>query len=86
MTEDSSSLTEQQREDAKKIFQGEVEGVSACHFCGGIHAHVAGIAQHWQPCPRVKRVERHSDGSVLVVEHWEPGTWEKDVIFPADVY
>lgn len=79
-------LTAEERETARAIFEGEIEGRSACHFCAGIHSHVAGLPPQLQPCPRVKRVERHVDGTVLVVEFWRPGTWESDVIFPEDVY
>lgn len=78
-------MTEQDKAEARAIFEGK-DGQGACHFCGGIHARVAGLEPHWQPCPRVKRIERHADGTVLVVEHWPPGRWEADVIFPADVY
>lgn len=79
-------LTAADKASARAIFEGRTEGRAACQWCAGIHAQVAGLPPMWQPCPRIKRVERHTDGSVLVVEHWPPGTWEADVIFPADVY
>ena len=81
-----ADLTEQDKADARAIFEGKVEGRSACHFCGGIHARVAGLEPHRQPCPRIKRIERHPDGTVLVVEHWPPGRWEGDIIFPDHAY
>lgn len=83
MSEDG--LTPDQKADARAIFEGTAER-GACHFCAGIHAFVAGLPDSRQPCPRVKRVEWHPDGTVLTVEHWPPGRWEHDVIFPADVY
>lgn len=79
-------LTPDQRADARAIFEGAAADRSACHFCAGIHATVAGVPSNRQPCPRVKRVEWHPDGTVLSVEYWAPGRWESDVIFPADVY
>ena len=82
----ADELTEEEKQDARQIFEGKVEGVSACQFCGGLHGRVAGLSQHLQPCPRIKRIEYHPDGSVLVVENWEPGTWERDVVFPHHVY
>lgn len=82
----SEELPPEARADARQIFEGKVEGRTACHFCAGIHAHVAGLQPRQQPCPRVKRIERHSDGTVLAVEHWPPGRWESDVVFPRDVY
>lgn len=81
-----SELTNEDKTAAREIFEGKVEGKSACVFCAGIHASVAGLTPQWQPCPRVKRIERHADGTPLIIEHWPLGRWESDVIFPADVY
>ena len=47
---------------------------------------LAGLEPQQQPCPRIQRIERHSDGTVLVLEFWPPGHWEDNVIFPHDVY
>lgn len=82
-------VTELDREDkeyARKVFRGEIDGQTACHFCAGIHASVAKLRPHMQPCPRIKNVERHVDGTVLKLEFWPPKTWEHDVIFPKDVF
>lgn len=81
-----SDLSDDERDAARSIFEGQVEGKSACHFCAGIHATVAGLESHRQPCPRIHRIERHTDGTVLVLEFWPPGHWEDNVIFPHDVY
>lgn len=83
---DHVELSSEAKDAAREIFEGRVDGKGACHFCAGIHSSVAGLDPKWQPCPRIKRIERHVDGSVLVVEFWEPGLWEGDVIFPSDVY
>ena len=83
---DIVQLSAEEKADARAIFQGEVEGVTACHYCAGIHARVAGLAPDQQPCPRIKRLERHPDGSVTAVEFWPPGTWEFDTVFPHDAY
>lgn len=83
MTEDE--LTTEQKEVARAIFMGESER-SACHFCAGIHAAVAGLPPSRQPCPRIRKAEWHPDGTVLNVEFWPPGDWEADVIFPDDVF
>lgn len=82
-----SDFSDEELEIARQIFEGRVEGKSACHFCAGIHATVAGLAASRQPCPRVKRVEWHVDGTVLVVEYWSPSQWnDENTIFPHDVY
>lgn len=82
----SEELSPEHKEQARAIFEGEIEDRSACCFCGGLHTFVAKLRPHLQPCPRIKSVERHMDGTVLKLEHWPPGTWEADVIFPSDVY
>lgn len=82
----TSRLSAEDRAAAREIFEGRIDGKTACHFCAGIHATVAALDPKWQPCPRIKRIERHPDGSVLAVEFWEPGIWEADVIFPSDAY
>lgn len=80
-------LSDEERTVARDIFEGKVEGKSACHFCAGLHATVAGLAPSRQPCPRIKRVEWHADGTVLVVEYHHPGDWaDENTIFPHDVY
>lgn len=82
-----SDFSDEELEIARQIFEGKVEGKSACHFCAGIHATVAGLAFSRQPCPRVKRIEWHADGTVLVLEYWPPDQWnDEDTIFPNDVY
>lgn len=79
-------LSDEVKAQARDIFEGKVEGVTECQFCAGIHPRVTGLDISWQPCPRIKRIERHTDGSILVIEHWEPGSWEHNVIFPDDVF
>ena len=80
-------LTEEQKSDARSIFEGTHKDRSACHFCAGLHFQVAGLYPSQQPCPRVKKIDRHTDGStVLSVEYWPNGEWESDVVFPSDVY
>jgi hypothetical protein len=80
-TEDDEDL-----QSARAIFAGRVDGKSACWHCGGIHATVAKLQPHQQPCPRIKRVERNADGFPLVTEYWPNGNWEDDVVFPHDVF
>lgn len=80
-------LTDEERDAAREIFEGRVEGKTACHFCAGIHATVAGLSASRQPCPRVKRIEWHADGTVLVLEYHHPSDWaDENTIFPHDVY
>lgn len=80
------NLSEEEREVAKAIFEGRAENRGACIFCAGIHSQVIGLDADRQPCPRIRRIERHPDGSILVLEFWPNGDWERDVIFPDDVY
>lgn len=80
-------LTGEERDAAKLIFEGKVEGKTACHYCAGIHATVANLAASRQPCPRIRRIEWHADGTVLNVEFWPPNEWaDENTIFPHDVY
>lgn len=80
-------LTPEEKADARAIFEGNVKERSACYFCAGLHSQVAGLQPMQQPCPRIKKLSRHTDGvTVLDIEHWPPGEWESDVLFPSDVY
>lgn len=79
-------LTEAEKADARELFEGRVDGRTACQHCGGIHAHVVGLPSGWQPCPRIRKIERHTDGAIIAVEYWPNGAWEADVIFPGHVY
>lgn len=71
---------------ARLIFEGKDSDTKACHFCAGLHASVAGLTPGNQPCPRVRKLEFHLGGEVASVEFWPPGRWERDVLFPAEVY
>lgn len=79
-------LSDEETKEARLIFEGKNDKVKACHFCSGIHGSVAGLRPWDQPCPRIKRIERHANGEVAAVEFWPNGDWEDDVVFPADVY
>jgi hypothetical protein len=84
-------LTPEDKASAREIFSGSVKDpqgrqVEACYFCGGLHDRVAGLDPDRQPCPRIKRLERHVDGTLLSVEFWAPGRWESGIVFPRDVY
>lgn len=87
----SAGLSPAERAEAREIFSGaatDPDGnpIEACHYCGGLHGRVARLPADQQPCPRVKRIERHPDGTVLAVEYWPPGTWEIDIVFPRDAF
>lgn len=74
-------------EQARRIFSGEENGVSACWYCAGIHARVANLPAQFQPCPRIKRIEWAANGeSVASVEFWPSGQWESLVVFPGDAW
>jgi len=80
-------LSAEEQQAARDIFEGKVEGKSACHYCAGIHATVANLAASRQPCPRIKRIQWHADGTVLELEYHHPGDWaDENTIFPHDVY
>lgn len=80
-------MSSEEKADAREIFEGAVDGIHACYHCGGIHVRVNGLLPEQQPCPRIKRIKRHTDGTtILDVEYWPNGEWESDVVFPADVY
>lgn len=87
-TDSALELTEDEIRTARKIFEGEIQGRSGCHFCTGIHDTVRGLPPQRQPCPRIKRITWHQDGTVLDVEYWPRSEWatDEDTIFPHDVY
>lgn len=80
-------MSDDDKAQARAIFEGKHPDRRACEHCGGIHA---------RSCPRVKSerfVYSHSaptDISRVVeseIRYWPPGTWETDdVTFPEDVY
>jgi hypothetical protein len=73
--------------EARLIFAGTMEGVSACWYCGGIHVRVANLMAQMQPCPRVRKIEWNPNGeTVQSVEFWPNGQWEDSVVFPQDVW
>lgn len=73
-----ADLTPQERQNAKLIFEGKVEGREACIHCGGIHL---------RACRRVKRAEWHPDGSLLKVWYWPDGSWsEANTVWPEEIY
>ena len=57
-----------------------------CVFCSGFHDQVAGLLDYYQPCPRVKRIQRDESGTILEIEFWPNGDWETRVVFPSDLY
>lgn len=57
-----------------------------CVFCSGFHDIVSGLLDYYQPCPRVKRIERAESGEILVLEFWPPGSWERRVVFPSELH
>lgn len=89
-------LTDGEIQAARHIFEGDDrQGRSGCYFCAGIHDTVRGLPPQRQPCPRVKRITWHQDGTVLDVEYWPRHEWVDDnakpgdrryIIFPQDVY
>jgi hypothetical protein len=88
---EKDSLTDEEKQAAQEIFAGTAKddqgkAILACYYCGGIHVRVAGLPEDWQVCcPRIKSMQRDSNGALLSVEFWPPTHWERDVIFPADV-
>jgi hypothetical protein len=80
-------LSPEEKADARDIFEGKVKDRQACLHCAGLHPQVAGLVPEQQPCPRIKRIKRHTDATtILDVEYWPNGEWESDVVFPGDVY
>lgn len=80
-------LSAEDMAQARLIFAGEAEGVSACWYCGGIHVRVANLPSQMQPCPRVRKIEWNPNGeTVSSVEFWPNGQWEDAVVFPQDVW
>lgn len=80
-------LTDDQKAEARKIFEGQVEGKSACYHCAGLHDPVAKLSSDRQPCPRVKKIEYAPTGQVIAVEYWPNSEgWMANVLFPRDVY
>lgn len=83
----SEDLSPEEKEDARRIFRGEVNDRSACWHCGGLHETVARIPAWRQPCPRIKRVTRDNDGYPIEVEYWPAHSpWERGIVFPDQVF
>ena len=78
---DDRLTPEEVAEVAQRFAAGE-----GCYYCAGLHDRVADLQPQDQPCPRIKRIERHADGSITVVEFWPPGTWEANILFPSSLY
>lgn len=87
-------LTAAEKAQARKLFDGQIVDAhgtvkTACIYCGGLHdgpgAPLPTLKPIEQPCPRIKRIERHLDGTVLTIEFWPPGAWESGTVFPRDV-
>jgi hypothetical protein len=80
-------MSDEDRAEARRIFQGEHPTRQQCEHCGGIHA---------RSCPRIKSEHivysyNVTDNSERVAEteikYWPPGTWETDdITFPEDVF
>lgn len=81
----ANDLDEEAKVAAQAIFDGKVQGRSACYFCSGIHGVVAKLPAQEQPCPRIKRLVRGPGGTVQEVEFWPAGAWETNVVFPWDL-
>lgn len=74
----STDLTDEEKGYIREIFEDESHRHRVCTICGGLHL---------RACPRVKRIERHPDGTILAEEYWPPGTWENEnIIFPETAY
>jgi hypothetical protein len=72
-----SGLTDEQRYQARQVFEGHTDQ-QACVHCGGVHL---------RACRRVRKIEWHADGSVLKAAYWPDGSWDDDdIIWPEDAY
>lgn len=50
---------------------------NACRHCGGSHA---------RACPRVRRLEFHTSGTLASAEFWRDGQWPMDsILWPEDL-
>lgn len=79
-------MSTEEDEYAQSVFENRQSEIRACFFCAGLHDQVAGLPEYEQPCPRIKRIVRSSEGSLLELEFWPNGAWESRVVFPSDVY
>lgn len=77
-TTSETELTAEQREQARLIFEGKVQGQTACLHCGGVHL---------RACRRVRSIEWHVDGTVLKAEYWPDGQWDEGlIVWPEDAF
>jgi hypothetical protein len=69
------------RDFARGVFAGTDPSHQPCQDCGGIHQ---------RACPWVARMHLilNADGVVVDrdVTYWPNGQWEKDIVFPEDVW
>lgn len=82
-----TAMSEESKESARQIFSGQDPDRKACIHCAGLHYQLDGLSRFQQPCPRIKKIQRHTDqDTILEVEYWPNGEWEADVVFPGDVF
>jgi hypothetical protein len=80
-------MTPDEKAAAREIFEGKVEGKTACIHCTGLHDTLAKRQPDQQPCPRVRKIEYHPNGNLAAVEYWGPHDgWDRDIVFPRQVY
>jgi hypothetical protein len=75
----ASDLTEDQRYQARQIFEGKAgDAQRPCVHCGGVHL---------RACRRVRKIAWHPDGTVIAATYWPDGEWDdSDIIWPEDAY
>jgi len=74
----AEEITDDERAYAQAVFAHQIDGKSACEFCGGLHSRM---------CRRVKEITYHTNGELRRIRFWRDDEWDaSDVIWPEDVY
>ncbi len=66
-----SSLSEEERAQARQLFETGGEDSRVCSFCGGVHT---------RACPRVASFELHESGKLKSVQFFAEGSWDDSFI------
>jgi hypothetical protein len=71
-----SSLSEEEKAEARRIFAAGGDDSRICSFCGGFHL---------RACPRVSSFELYENGKLKSVQFWCENQWDSSfIVWPED--
>ncbi len=71
-----SSLSDEEKAEARRIFASGGEDSRVCSFCGGFHL---------RACPRVSSFELYETGKLKSAQFWPEDSWNDSyIVWPED--